>query len=428
MSALPEEAPADTGEQRLSPAILEILPGQDETSREKWLFSPVFVRLLATNAAFGFSVSTFYLLPKHLAVSFAASPAQIGLVTGIFSLAALFSVPFLGLIVERLGHRRASIAGYLLMAACAFAFALVNGIGPGLWTLRVLQGLAASIVFAASVALVSAVAPPDKLGQAMGLSGAASLAMSAVAPAIAESLGARYGFGYAFALAGVAALLGAMASRGLPKLEMAFGPHARSLLAIPGPDIRAVLAALAVTGAGFNVVMAFLAPFALRHGIQAVRGFFISYTVAALTIRVLGGGLTDRLGLRRTARLGITLYGIVIAGIGLAGPAHMVSLGFVFGLAHGALFPALMALLFKDVEPRDRTWLAGLSNGVLQLGMLSVSLFGALANHTGFELVFILVGALVAAASVLLMTAALRRLAALGRGRSLSTEMLFPPR
>ena len=426
MSALPEEAPTDIGEQRLSPAILEILPGQDETAREKWLFSPVFVRLLATNAAFGFSVSTFYLLPKHLAVSFAASPGQIGLVTGIFSLAALLSVPFLGPVVERFGHRRASIAGYLLMAACAFAFTLVGSIGPGLWTLRALQGLAASIVFAASVALVSAVAPPDKLGQAMGLSGAASLAMSAVAPAIAESLGARYGFGYAFALAGVAALLGATASRGLPRLGQ-ISWHARSLFAIPGREIRAVLAALAVTGAGFNVVMAFLAPFALRHGIQAVRGFFISYTIAALGIRVLGGGLTDRLGLRRTATLGITLYGIVIAGIGLAGPAHMVSLGFVFGLAHGALFPALMAFLFKDVDPRDRTWLAGLSNGVLQLGMLSVSLFGALANHAGFDLVFILAGALVASSSVLLMPAALRRLAAMGRGRSLSTEIPSPP-
>jgi hypothetical protein len=71
MSALPEEAPADIGEQRLSPAILEVFPGQDETWGEKELFSPVFVRLLATNTAFGFSVSTFYLLPKHLAVSFA---------------------------------------------------------------------------------------------------------------------------------------------------------------------------------------------------------------------------------------------------------------------------------------------------------------------------------------------------------------------
>jgi len=425
MSALPEEAPADIGEQRLSPAILEILPGQDETAREKWLFSPVFVRLLATNAAFGFSVSTFYLLPKHLAVSFAASPAQIGLVTGIFSLAALLCVPFLGPTVERLGYRRASIAGFLLMAACAFNFAFVGRIGPVLWTLRALQGLAASIVFAASVALVSAVAPPDKLGQAMGLSGAASLAMSAVAPAIAESLGARYGFGYAFALAGVAALLGAMASRRLPKVD-GMGPrlHVRLLPTIPGPDRRAVLGALAVTGAGFNVVMAFLAPFALRHGIIAVRDFFISYTVAALGIRVLGGGLTDRLGLRRTAMLGITLYGIVVAGIGLAGPAHMVSLGFAFGLAHGALFPALMALLFQDVDARDRTWLASLSNGVLQLGMLSVSLFGTLANHTGFDLVFVLAGALVAASSVLLVPVALRRLV---RGRSLSTEMLSPP-
>jgi len=76
MSALPEQAPADIGEQRLSPAILEVLPGRDESTGEQWFFSPVFVRLLATNAAFGFSISAFYLLPKHLAVSFAATPGQ----------------------------------------------------------------------------------------------------------------------------------------------------------------------------------------------------------------------------------------------------------------------------------------------------------------------------------------------------------------
>ena len=83
-----------------------------------------------------------------------------------------------------------------------------------------------------------------------------------------------------------------------------------------------------------------------------------------------------------------------------------------------------MALLFKDVNARDRTWLASLSNGVLQLGMLSVSLFGALANRTGFELVFILAGVLVAASAVLLRPVALRRLAAQGRGRSLFSEVL----
>jgi len=35
MSALPEQAPADIGEQRLSPAILEVLPGRDESTGEK---------------------------------------------------------------------------------------------------------------------------------------------------------------------------------------------------------------------------------------------------------------------------------------------------------------------------------------------------------------------------------------------------------
>ena len=61
----------------------------------------------------------------------------------------------------------------------------------------------------------------------MGLSGAASLAMSAVAPAIAEPLGARYGFGSAFVLAGFAAVLGAMASRGLPPRDQN-GPRERN--------------------------------------------------------------------------------------------------------------------------------------------------------------------------------------------------------
>ncbi len=39
-------------------------------------------------------------------------------------------------------------------------------------------------------------APAHKLGQAMGLAGAASLIMNAIAPAVAEPIGARYGFAW----------------------------------------------------------------------------------------------------------------------------------------------------------------------------------------------------------------------------------------
>ncbi len=81
----------------------------------------------------------------------------------------------------------------------------------------------------------------------------------------------------------------------------------------------------------------------------------------------------------------------------------MVPLGFLFGLVHGGLFPALMALLFEGVDPAARITLAGLANGLLHLGMMSVFLFGALANHTGFALVFESAGALVAASAIFLV-------------------------
>jgi hypothetical protein len=72
-----------------------------------------------------------------------------------------------------------------------------------------------------------------------------------------------------------------------------------------------------------------------------------------------------------------------------------------------------MALLFEGVAPNERTWLAGLANGLLNLGMMSVFAFGALANRTGFEVIFVLAGALVATSALLLVPRALRGSAAI---------------
>jgi predicted MFS family arabinose efflux permease len=234
----------------------------------------------------------------------------------------------------------------------------------------------------------------------MGLAGAASLIMNAIAPAVAEPVGAHYGFGWVFAMSGAAAVLGAVASRRLPRPAPIVATPLRSPL--PRHAV-AVLIALAVTGAGFHVVMAFLAPLALSRGIGTVGGFFVAYTVAALAMRTIGGSFTDRLGLQRTAVAGIFVYGVFIAAIAAVGPRSLAGLGLGFGLAHGVLFPALMALLFHDVQPAERARLAALSNGVLNLGMLTVLGFGQLANRAGLALVFVIAGTLVASAALVLV-------------------------
>jgi MFS family permease len=361
----------------------------------RWMSGP-FLRLLATNSAFGFSLSTFYLLPKHLTVTYAVTPGTLGAVMGIFGLTCVLVVPWLGRAVNRIGFVRTLCLTQILIAACSFAFAGLHGVGTAMLLLRILQGLATAGYMTAAVAMVCDLAPPERLVQAMGLSGAASLIMNAIAPAVAELVGGCWGFPWAFALSGAAALLGVWCASKLPEQPR----HVCTTAPLAPPArFRPVLVALAFSGAGFNVVMAFLSPLALPRGVHAVSGFFAAYTVAALGVRLFGGGIGDRLGLRQTGVVSMLLYGLAIAAMAGVQPWSLIGLGLLFGFAHGVLFPALMAMLFQGTKPSERASLAGLSNGVMSLGMLTVPVFGQIANRVGLVPVFLFTGALVSASA-----------------------------
>jgi len=363
-----------------------------------WAAGP-FVRLLATNMAFGFSISCFYLLPRYLTADFSATPGTVGAMMGIFGLTCVLVVPWIGGVVEKLGLARTIVLTQALMATSSLGFVAAPGPGLVMLALRAVQGLATAGMMTAAVALVCELAPAPSLSQAMGWSGAASLIMNALAPAIAEPVAARFGFAAVFCLAGTAAAIGAVVARRLPANPATPATDiAPSVLALPR-TAHAILLALASVGAGFYVAVSFLAPLCLARGVQAVYGFFVAYTPSALAIRIFGAPLTDRLGLGRTAKIGMLAYGLFIALLAGVKARWLVPLGIGFGLAHGVLFPALMALLFTDASPPTRANLAGLANGVMSLGMLSVMAFGQLANHVGLEAVFVIAGALVAAAA-----------------------------
>jgi MFS family permease len=105
------------------------------------------------------------LLPKHLTMSYAATPGTIGAVMGIFGLTCVLIVPWLGRAVNALGLARTLCLSQILMAACSFAFALLDGVGPAMLFLRTMQGLATAGVMTAGVAMVCELAPANKLGK-----------------------------------------------------------------------------------------------------------------------------------------------------------------------------------------------------------------------------------------------------------------------
>ncbi|MDF1749921.1 MAG: MFS transporter [Alphaproteobacteria bacterium] len=101
-----------------------------------------------------------------------------------YLLAITIMIVSAGRLGDVLGHKRVLVAGLMVFTLAS----LICGLAPNLYFLiaaRALQGLAAAVLFALSLALVRDAVPPEKTGTAMGLMGT----MSAVGTALGPSLG-----------------------------------------------------------------------------------------------------------------------------------------------------------------------------------------------------------------------------------------------
>lgn len=260
-------------------------------------------------------------------------------------------------------------------------------------------------MFSTALTLTAEMAPLGRLAQAIGLAGAAALVMNALAPAIGEPIADRFGYRPVFALAAVAALVAAGMARRLPKTHL---PRLDGVEAKPAANATVVAMSrwplytvFGVSGLAFSTLFTFLAPYALGQGVRAISAFFVAYTASALAVRVLGGRLADRLGHRAVAMGALVMYGLVVASTGALGPHHLAILGVGFGVAHGAVFPAMMALLINSAPSQRRPRILGIANGAMSLGISAVFPAGYLVKHLGYPALFAIAGGLVTASAAL---------------------------
>jgi MFS family permease len=364
--------------------------------RSDRLWTGSFATLLIAQVSFGYSFSSFFLVPKYLATELSAGASEIGLVTAANGAATVVFMFAMGVLVDRYGRRRFLRGGAALMTVAALGFAFVHEVGPLIYLLRVAQGAAFAMAFVAGSTLAVDQAPPRRLGQAIGIFGLTLLSMNAVAPVVTESLAASAGWSWAFTVAGAGSLLCLVLSSFVREERLAPGPEVE----VPGllelarrPRQLRIAAVIAVVGGTFGTMFTFHQPFAIELGMERVQSFFVAYAAAAIASRLGLGHLGDRMGRHRVSILTLALYAAVVMAMIWLRPGSLALFGAAFGLAHGLFYPAFNALAVEGAGEQERGKVMALYQGWFNVGLAGGTFaLGFLADAAGYPAVFLAAG------------------------------------
>lgn len=369
--------------------------------------SPTFARILAAQATFGFGWCLYLVQPKYLTTALGAGPEQVGAVGTTTGLVSIATIGVLLSIIDRPGgRRRAFLSGCVLLSLASLGYLFIHDFGPAVYLCQAGVAGAYGLTFNSAMALTTDVAPPRRLGQALGWQSAANLSMNAVSTLVAEAVADRFGWSAVFALALVAGLVSFAVARGLPRTSGGTRDDEALGQKPPYGALAPVFLVSAMIGAAFVAAFTFHQPFALALGAAHVGAFFVGFTAAALVMRLVFGGLGDRFGHRRMVLASLGLYAVVVAGMAALTPGTLWIFGAGMGLAHGVAYPTLTAFATEHAAPTTRGRIIAVFSGSFSAGTSVGALaWGLLAADAGYPPVFLLGGLALVLALVTLAAA-----------------------
>ncbi len=361
------------------------------------LFTRELVLVMAMQAMFGISFSSFLILPKFLKLELGANAEEIGwMAAAALGSAAVFA-PLVGFATTRFDRRLILLVAILAEAGAAIGFLQVEEVGGFALLLRCAQGLAFVAVFTSNTSLVADTVPNHQLSRALGYLGTSMLATNALAPLLAEPLATRLGWNTLFVGAAVMSFCTLLIIARLPRSSGGTGKKGNGTQQVTPANgkTKSVQYGSLLMGAGLGVMFTYVQPFAIERGATEVGQLFLGYAAAATAVRVFFGGLADRIGPARASALALVVYALTVLASSQLQPNLLIYLGVGLGVAHGFLYPALSAagLCVTSRASRGRFlgWFAFSFNAGFALTVL---LLGPIADRFGYAAIFIGTGSL----------------------------------
>jgi MFS family permease len=235
--------------------------------------------------------------------------------------------------------------------------------------------------------------PVARRAEVIGWFGISTILTHAISPAIGEELISRWGFEAMFGVGTGLAVLAFAISCMVPSPPVLDVGHRTQ--AIDSRTARravgAALLAMLAYGFGFGATQTFVPAMMERLDVGRVGGFFIAWSLAAVSVRLLLGSASDRFGRRAVILPSMALMSTAVLGLSMVRSyVGIVAMGGVFGFAQGLLYPTMNALVADWSSSNNIGRTQSLFSGSYSLGISTCSFFfGTIVETHGYGTMFL---------------------------------------
>lgn len=338
------------------------------------------------------------LLPMY-AIHIGGNNTDAGLMTGLFSIAALVFRPIFGKLLDKRGRKPVVIIGLTIIAIMSASFIISSTI-PALIILRSINGIGFSAASTAIGTVVTDILPKNRLAEGIGYFGISNNIAQAIGPLIGLYIIQGYGYPTLFAVVAIVSFTSMLCA--LPVNYHKNGikeEQAHTLTVVSKPNSIGFLETALISPAlmmlliatVFGAVQTFVAKYALTLGINNIGMFFTIYALATILTRLFYGKLSRRLGIGGILVPAIILVILSQLVLSFAASLWMFILSAVlYGFGGGCIMPSLNTIIVLFASPSRKGTALAVFYSAMDIGVgVSAIIWGIMSQNFGYPVIYL---------------------------------------